>query len=187
MTDEQHVVLSGEVPRLDRADRGARLVEHLNDGASRDVETGFDGAAVAERDAAARVGADQAFFADGYHDLAAARKRSHGAGAAAQVAVRADGYALGNAPLDHVRTEGPGVEINLTLVHDRGAIAEIGAEPDAARIRNAHSRRNHVVRHARKLVHREDGQMIAPGACGGQARGYFRWVNGTLAGPGDRG
>ena len=29
--------------------------------------------------------------------------------------------------------------------------------------------------------------MIAPGACGGQARGHFRRVNGTLAGPGDRG
>src|SRR5689334_16884679 len=47
-------------------------VGHGDPGARGDVETGLDDALVAERDADARLGADQAALADGDPDIAAA-------------------------------------------------------------------------------------------------------------------
>ena len=59
-----------------------------------DVAAGLDDAVVAERDAEAGIGADQAALADADLLLAAAGQRAHQRGAAADVAAGADDDAL---------------------------------------------------------------------------------------------
>src|SRR5699024_12286657 len=64
----------------------------------------------------------------------------------------ADADAPGAAPPDHRRAEGAGVEVDNALVHHRGALGKMGAQPDAVRVRDPHPRRHHVVHHPRELV-----------------------------------
>ena len=65
----------------------------------------------------------------------------------------AEGYPLGNSPFHHVRTQRPGVEVDKTLVHDRGSVSQIRPQPDSAGICNANPCGNDVIGHLREFVH----------------------------------
>ena len=60
--------------------------------------------------------------------LAAARQGAHDRGAAADVGAVADDDAGRDAALDHRGAERAGVEVDEALVHDGGALGEVGAE-----------------------------------------------------------
>ena len=53
-------------------------------------------------------------------------------------------------------------------MHHRRALGEMGAQPHSIGVTDPYAGRNHVVDHARKLVHAVDGEMSAtspqPGA-----------------------
>src|SRR5690242_10605804 len=82
---EQQAALARQLARL----HGAAVLER-DQRPGGDVAAGLDDAVVAERDAEARIGADQAALADAHLLLAAARQRAHQRGAAADVAAGAD-------------------------------------------------------------------------------------------------
>ena len=124
-------------------------------GAGRDVEPGLDDAVVAERDAEAGVGAEQAALADADPLRAAAGEGAHDRRAAADVGAVADDDALADAALDHRGAERAGVEVDEALVHDRGARGEVGAEAHAVGVGDAHAGRHDVVGHPRELVDAE--------------------------------
>src|SRR6476469_984977 len=85
---EQDVARSREVAGLQDPLGVAVADEHLR--AGRDVAVGLDDAVVAQRDADAGVGAEQAALADGDDLLAAARQGPHDRGAATHVGPVAD-------------------------------------------------------------------------------------------------
>lgn len=152
VANEEHVALARELAGLDRAPFGD--VVDLTRG--RHVEAGFDGATIAERDADAAIGAEQAVLTDGDDLLAAARERAHDRGATADVGVLANEDTGRDTPFDHGRAFGAGIEVDEALVHHRRAHAEIRTKPDARRVSDAHPARDDVVRHGRKLVHAID-------------------------------
>ena len=93
--------------------------------------------------------------------VVAARERAHDRGAAADVAAVADHDAGRDAPLDHRRAERAGVVVDEALVHDRGALGEVRAEPHAVGVGDAHAARHDVVDHARELVDAVHGELLA--------------------------
>src|SRR3954447_26661454 len=165
--------LTGARARLDPAVHGVAQVEQarrtgqlvgLDDpavlqghlGAGGDVEPGLDHAVVAERDADAGVGPEQAALTDADPRRAAAGEGAHDGGAGADVGAVADDHPLDDAPLDHRRAERAGVEVAEPLVHDRRPGGEVGAEPDPVGVGDAYAARHHVVGHPGELVHAED-------------------------------
>src|SRR5690606_35155400 len=128
---EQQVALAGQLARLDHLDQLALFVEQVHLGAGRDVQTGFDGIAVAQRDADTGIGADQAAFTDGNDDIAATGQRAHGGAAAAEVRALADEDARRDASFDHAGAFSAGVEVDEAFVHHRGAFADVGAQANA--------------------------------------------------------
>ena len=82
-----------------------------------DVEPGLDGAVVAEADADAGVGAEQAALADADDLAAAARERAHDRAAAADVRAVADDHAGRDPALDHRVPERARVVVHEALVH----------------------------------------------------------------------
>lgn len=145
---------SGVASRLQLRDAQAAGDEHLRPG--RDVQPGLDDGVVTDRDAEARVGAEQRMLSDGDLVSPAAGERSHDGGAAADVAPVADGHTLGDAALDHGGAEGAGVEVDEALVHDGRSRCQVGAESDPRPVRDADAGRDDVVEHGRELVHRLD-------------------------------
>ena len=93
------------------------------------------------------------------HLLAAAGQRAHDRRAAADVRAVADDDAGRDAALDHRGPEGAGVVVDEALVHDRGALGQVGAEPHPVGVGDPHPGRQHVVDHARELV-----DAVAPAA-----------------------
>ena len=85
---EQHVARAGELGGLDHL--GSPSPSEGDLGAGGDVAAGLDHAVVAERDADAGVGAEQAALADRDDLLAAAGQGAHDRGAAADVGAVAD-------------------------------------------------------------------------------------------------
>ena len=181
---EQQIRLASQVARLDHLDQGVTLVEQVHLGAGGDVQAGFDGVAVAQRDADTGVGADQAAFTDADDDVAAAGQSAHGRAAAAQVRALADEDASGNAAFDHARAFGAAVEVDEAFVHHGGAFADIGAQAHTGAVGDTHAGRHHVVGHFRELVHREHFQQLALQACFQLAFGQLAEVDGALTGPG---
>ena len=161
VADEQQIGAAGQLSCLHRASAIAVFVDQRHPSAGGDVESGLDGAAVAQRDAGAGVGANQALAADADDDLAAAGQGAHDACAAADVGAVPEHDTLGDAALNHVGAERRGIEIDRAIGHHRGAFAEIGAEPDAARIGDAHAAWHDVVGHLGELVHREHFKVMA--------------------------
>src|SRR5262245_55598441 len=152
IANEQHVRVTGELPRLRGPDVLAELILHVDDRPCSDVEPGLDRATIAERYSRAGVRAYQAAFADADAHATATRQRALRAGAAAQVAVRADDDTLRNPTLYHVRAECAGVEVHEPFVHHGRPFAEICTQPDARCVRDTNAGRDHVVGHAGKLV-----------------------------------
>ena len=72
VTTEQQVGLASQVAGFYGVGDFALVVQQLHLGAGGDVQAGFDGAAVAQRNAGAGIGAQQAAFAQGNDDVAAA-------------------------------------------------------------------------------------------------------------------
>ncbi len=114
------------------ADGSAHLVEvlaaldqHL--GAGGNVQPRFDGAEVAQADAAAGIGANEAVFADADFFFAATRERAHQGGAATQIGTVAHDHAGRDTTFDHAGAEGAGIEVHEAFVHDRCSFAQIGA------------------------------------------------------------
>src|SRR5690606_12079400 len=122
-------------------------------GAGGHIEARLDDAAIAERNADARIGADQAFPTHAVHQLAAAGQGAHGGTAAAQIRTGADHHARGDAAFDHAGPFGAGVEVDETFVHDGGAFAQVCAEAHTRRVSDAQAAGHHVVAHLGKLVH----------------------------------
>ena len=102
-----------------------KVVQALKDNAVSFIELSgvkpLDDAFVAEADADAGFGAEQAALADRDLILAAARQRAHDRRSAADVAAVADDHAGRDAAFDHRRAERAGVEVDEPLVHHRGA------------------------------------------------------------------
>jgi hypothetical protein len=71
--NKQEVVLSIEYPSFHSFYRCAVNVDKGNQSARGNIESGFNGAAVAEGDTSARVSADQTILADTNHLVAATR------------------------------------------------------------------------------------------------------------------
>ena len=73
VADKQNVVFAGELSTLDHFQRlasgGLGLVPDGDLSAGGDVQTGFDGAVIAQRDADTGVGAEQRVLADGIAQL----------------------------------------------------------------------------------------------------------------------
>src|SRR5215213_7737809 len=100
VADEHHPADPRQLLALDHI-----AVGQLHQRAGGDIEAGLDDAVVAEADAHAGVGAEQAALAD--RDLLgpAARERAHDRSAPADVRAVTDDHALADAPLDHRRPE----------------------------------------------------------------------------------
>ena len=138
-------------------------------GAGGDVEPGLDDAVVAEGDADAGVGAEQAALADADALGAAAGQGAHDRGAGADVGAVTDDDTLHDPALDHGRAQRAGVEVAEALVHDRGAAGQVGAEPHPVGVGDPHAGRHDVVGHPGELVdpehlHRARLAQPQPGA-----------------------
>ena len=99
---------------------------------------------------------------------AAAGQRAHDRRAAADVGAVADDDAGRDPALDHRRAERAGVVVDEALVHDRGALGQVGAEPDPVGVGDPDAGRDHVVDHPGELVHavhgdRAVGEQPQPG------------------------
>src|ERR1043165_3550909 len=176
---EEQVVLAAELRGFDHLAVG----QQGDLGTTGDIETGFHRAVVAEADAQAGVGAQQALLAEAGDLFAAARERAHDGGAAADVGTVAHHYAGAAADLDHALAQGAGVEIAEALVHHRGAFREVRAQAHAVGVGDAHARRDDVVGHARELV---DARHLRLDAARLQARTHrveLVGIEGALAGP----
>ena len=162
---EQQPVGAAELGRLHH-----RAVGQGHPGAGRDVEAGLDHAVVAERDADAGVGADEAPLADADHLLASAGQRPHDRRAAADVRPVVDDTPALMRPSTMALPSGARVEVHVALVHHGRALGQVGAEPDAVGVGDAHPGRHHVVGHPRELVdaehlhRRSRGPQRQPGA-----------------------
>ena len=181
---EQQVRLARQITGLEHLDQLVVSIEQRHLGAGGDVQAGFHGVAVAQRNADAGVGANQAAFAHGNHDIAATGQGAHGRAAAAQVRALADEYARRNAAFDHAWAGGAGVEVDETFVHHGGAFAHVGAQADTRAVGDTYASRHHVVGHFRELVHREDFQQVAFQAGFQLTLSQLTEVDGALAGPG---
>ncbi len=106
----------------------ALVVKQLHFGAGGDVQAGFDGAAVAQRNAGAGIGAQQAAFAQGNDDVAAARQGAHGGRATADVGAFTYKHASGDAAFDHARAFSACVKVDEAFVHDGSAFTHISAQ-----------------------------------------------------------
>ncbi len=157
IANQEHVALARERARLDRA----LMLDQVNLAVSRHIETGFDRAAITERDARAAIGADQTVLTDGDDLLAAARERAHDRSAAADVGVLADEDTGRDAAFDHGRTFSAGVEVDEAFVHDRRAFTDIGAEAHARAVANTDIIQNNVLAHRRELVDGVDPKTCA--------------------------
>ena len=93
--------------------------------------------------------------ADGDDLLAAAGQGAHDRGAAADVGAVADDHPGADPALDHRGAERPGVVVDEALVHHRGALGEVRAEPDPVGVGDPHPGGQHVVGHPRELVDAE--------------------------------
>ena len=63
--------------------------------------------------------------------------------------------------LDHRGAERAGVVVHEALVHDGGALGQVGAEPDPVGVGDPDAGRQHVVDHPRELVDAEDRHVLA--------------------------
>lgn len=115
--------------------------------ASRDIAACLDDAVVAERDADTGVGAEQATLAHAHNLFAASTGMTHDRRTAADVGTGTDDDAKADTPLNGARTETAGVDAAETLVEDKSAGCQVGAEHDAACIRDADAARPDVVKH----------------------------------------
>ncbi|MPM19882.1 hypothetical protein SDC9_66309 [bioreactor metagenome] len=177
VADEEQAVLTGQLGRL-----GGSAVGKLDLGAGGDVQAGLDHAVVTQRDADPGVGAEQAALADDDAFLAAARQGAHDGRAAADVGAVVDDNTLGDAPLHHRMAQRAGVEVHEALVHDGGALGQMGTEPGPVGIGEAYATRDDIVDHPRELVDREHRDVTLPSP---QPRpGGLEVVDGTRAGRG---
>ena len=126
-----------------------------------DIQPGFDDALVAEADADARFRAEQTTLADADLLGAAARQRAHDAGTTADVAAVADDDTLRDATFNHRGAKRARVEVAEPLVHDGGARGEVCPEAHTIGVGDAHSARDDIVGHARKLVDTMNAQDAA--------------------------
>src|SRR5690606_28045612 len=150
------VGLTGQFARFHHFDQLTLFVEQVYLGAGGNVQARLHGIAVTQRDTDAGIGADQAALANGNYDIAATGERAHGGAAAAQVRTLANEYACRDAPFNHARAFGAGIEVDETFVHDRSAFANIGAQANTCSVGDTYAGRDHVVAHLRELVHRID-------------------------------
>src|SRR5690606_8959440 len=162
---EQHVAASGELACLAYAGFLAVTVDQRDLGAGSYVEACLDGAAVAERDAKAGVGANQAVLADADDGLVATGEGAEDAAATAEVAVGLHEDTSGDAPFNHGGAFGTGVEVAEAFVHHGGAFTDVGTEAHARGVGNTHTAGDDVVGHARELVDGENFQGLAAQAC----------------------
>ncbi|KAG1244485.1 hypothetical protein G6F68_015431 [Rhizopus microsporus] len=143
---------------------GAFRRQHARAGG--DVAAGLDHAIIAQRDAQARVGAQQAALADGHHLFATAGHGAHDGGAAADVGAVIDDDARADAAFDHRRAERAGVEVAEPFVQHGGACRQVCAQPHARGVRDAHAAGHDVVGQAGNpvdaadLVGRADGAQL---------------------------
>ena len=89
-------------------------------------------------------------------------------------------HALAEPALHHRGAEGAGVEVHEALVHDGGALGQVGAEPHPVGVGDPHAAGRHVVEHAGELVERVHQQG------GAGRRGPRTWAAGsssTATGP----
>src|SRR5688500_17851343 len=102
--EEQDAVLARQLRRLDH-----RAVGHEHPAPGSDIGAGGHDAVVAERDADAGVGADQAVLADADDRRAAAGERAHDGRTTPHVGAVADRDAGGDAALDHGSAQRAGI------------------------------------------------------------------------------
>ncbi len=119
--------------------------------------------------------------------LAAAGQGAHDRRAAADVGAVADDHAGRDPALDHGRAERAGVVVDEALVHDRGALGQVRAQPDPVGVGDPHPGRQHVVDHPGELVHAVHGRpgrggAAAAGSASKSGTGHGPWlVHTTLA------
>jgi hypothetical protein len=77
--------------------------------------------------------------------------------------LRADDHALADAPFNHGRSYGSGVEVDEALVHDGRSFGQVGAEPHSGGVGYSHAAGDDVVQHGRKFIHGVDLEVKAVG------------------------
>ena len=107
--------------------------------------------------------------------------------AAADVAVVADHDAGADPALDHGGTQRARVVVAEALVHDRGALGQVGAEPDPVGVGDPHPGGDHVVGHPRELVDAGDLEREAVRAGAQPYRGGLGRQDRAQGGPGNVG
>src|SRR5699024_2378239 len=117
---------------------GRAVDKHLRAGG--DVEPGLDDAVIAQGDAAAGVCAQQAALPEADDVFAASGERAHDGGTPAHIRAVADDDTRRDASLHHGMAECAGVEVDEALMHDGGALREVGAETDAVGVTDAYTR-----------------------------------------------
>src|SRR5690554_3489191 len=125
---QQQVVLAGQLAGSHDLDLLTLIVEQGDLGSGSQVEAGLNGAAVAQRNADAGIGADQAAFAHLDDDVAAAGEGTHGGAAAAEIRALADQHARRDTAFDHAGAFGAGIEIDEAFMHHGGAFTKVGAQ-----------------------------------------------------------
>ena len=143
------------------ADRGGRAggdgsVGQAHLGARREIEASLDDAVIAQGDAQARLGAEQAALADPHPFGATPGERPHGRCATADVGPVVNDDPLTDPTLDHRGPQGSCVEVDEALMHDRCPAGQVGAQAHPVSVGDPHAGRHDVVDHAGELVDAED-------------------------------
>jgi len=87
-------------------------------------------------------------------------------------------HSSGDTAFHHGRAEGSGVEVHEAFMHHRGALGQVRTQTDAIGVGDPHTCGNHVVNHARELVHAVNHHVAALT----QARtGHFKTLDGGWA------
>ncbi len=156
-------------------------------GAPLDVVTHRHPNSITDWDTETRLGLEQAVLADADADEVATGEGSHDGGAAADIGASSYHYSCTDAPLDHARPECASVEVDETLLHDRGAVCQVGAKPNTCSVSDPHATRTYVVDHLWELVHTVDGELLTLGIRVELTHIDVIWPHRALVGPSDVG
>src|SRR5690554_3166121 len=125
---QQQITLVGQLAGGHALDLLALVIKQRYLGSGSQVEAGLDSTAIAQWNADAGVGADQAALTHPDDNIAAAGEGAHGGTATTQIRTLADHYARRDAAFDHAGACGAGIEVYEAFVHHSGAFAQIGAQ-----------------------------------------------------------
>jgi len=137
-------------------------LDHFHRRVAGEDDAGRDADVVSQGNTAFGHGPDQALLARLDLDGVAAGKSSKEPRARAHIRALVDCYSRRNTAFDHRLPQGAGVEIDEGIVHDGGAVTEMGTIPDHVHVGHADTRGNRIgPEHGRELIHGQDLFAVA--------------------------